>query len=791
MHRKLGWSKELVGNSPSNRNWRGIVIALLVILVVCALIVLAIILVTPKAEEEMVGRLFTFDDFVTHQYNPRHLSVQWIKGKDVLVYRSRDGELIELNAYDNTTSVMMDNSTFRKLNTESFCVSPDLNYVLIAFDVEQVYRQSYKARFKIYNRNAPTQEDQGSFFFFSTYSKLIPFPQSTDDQWQNRKLQYAGWSPQGHALTFVYDNDLFYQKDPFTTATRVTHTGKKKIIFNGIPDWVYEEEILHSNRAHWISPHGLHVVYAMFNDTNVPLYKYPFYGSGDNVYGDIDEIAYPKAGDKGDNVLPTVQLYIVDTKNIGLAHRKLLPPPELRTVDHYLTLVDWRDDNWLLVAWSNRVQNKTIIMLCDVISADCTQDSVRFIDNGQSYLTILPERDGGAGFWKHIAMITVRDMTSYKSFLTQGHWEVDEIVGYDEEEKYIYGPSYGQSSAGQECLTCDQDENCTYISASFSTSGKYYILECKGPGIPTYTLRSTLSKDVLVLEDNADLAEKLKEFALPTKEYVKIPTPDGETLLAEIYLPPMLNKKHITQYPLLLYVYGGPGSQLVTEKFNIGWHTYLSSGGNVIYASVDGRGTRGRGDRFLHKIYRNLGSIEVQDQLHAVKFMTTLKYVDKERVAIWGWSYGGFVTAHAIGDDAQAFNCGISVAPVTDWRYYDTAYTERYMGLAHSNDNYRGYDNANVSTKAHNFKDKHFLLIHGTADDNVHFQHSAQFIKALTSADVDFHMQLYTDKNHALSGPHTSKHLYRKMTRFLQQECWDGGQPRDLLPPERKAVEKS
>jgi len=328
-----------------------------------------------------------------------------------------------------------------------------------------------------------------------------------------------------------------------------------------------------------------------------------------------------------------------------------------------------------------------------------------------------------------------------------------------------------------ECLTCEFADDCQYVSAVFSKSAKYYILNCLGPGVPYFILKSTVDERHLVLEDNAELKARITSKAMPSKEYYEIDLGGNNRAWAEVYLPPTLKKSHIIQYPLLVHTYGGPGTQRVTEQFNIGWGTYLSSSENIIYASIDGRGSGARGMRYLHSVYGNLGTIEVEDQITGARFLQNeLFYVDDERMAIWGWSYGGFVTAHAVGDPSHSVKCGIAVAPVTDWRYYDTVYTERYMGLAR--ENYQGYDQANVSRKAENFRGKHFLLIHGTADDNVHFQHSAQFMKSLVENDVDFRSQIYSDKNHGISGSVTSKHLYRTMTHFLKQDCWDGGEPR-------------
>ncbi|KAK2178658.1 hypothetical protein NP493_536g01001 [Ridgeia piscesae] len=327
-------------------------------------------------------------------------------------------------------------------------------------------------------------------------------------------------------------------------------------------------------------------------------------------------------------------------------------------------------------------------------------------------------------------------------------------------------------------MTCDLGEDCQYVSVSFGYNCEFYILHCLGPGVPYSILRSTRTDLNMVLEDNADLKEHLEQKAISKPEYSLVDTHDGAKVWVRVFLPPTLNKEHIVIYPLLVHVYGGPGSQQVTFRFRLGWDAYLSSSQKIIIVQVDGRGSGARGQKYLHSIYKQLGTLEVQDQITAVRNLTnTYPFIDKERCAIWGWSYGGFVTSHVMGDPSKVITCGIAVAPVTDWRYYDSAYSEKYMGLAA--DNFRGYDNANVSRKAANIRGKNLMLIHGTADDNVHFQHTAQFIRALMEADVDFRVHVYTDKKHSIAGGNTRKHLYRTMTRYLQRHCWNGGVPRD------------
>ncbi|ELU01683.1 hypothetical protein CAPTEDRAFT_228215 [Capitella teleta] len=758
---------ELVGANPEQRNWRGILIAVLVIVIVLSLIIVAIIVVSPKDNKIDPGDPFTFDNFMSEDFKPRQFSAEWISESSTYVYRNRESEMMQYNADQKSVQLIMDNSTFRELNSDLYFISPDLKYILLAYDVEYIYRHSFLAKYLLYNKDAKNPKQ-----------KLIPFPQGrTEEDWDGKKLQFAGWAKSGSALTFVSENNLYYQQDPFTTCTQVTSSGIVGEIYNGITDWLYEEEILHSTDAHWSSPGGDYLVYAQFDDSEVPKYRYPMYGASSDAYGYWDNVAYPKAGDRNDGINPVVRLYVVQTSNTRGAHKELLPPTdEIGEQDFYLNTVTWQDNDHVLVIWSNRPQNKSVVMLCDAMAGDCRQN--------------MAESGHGRGW------VSLFGRPGLKSFVTQGLWDVTEIVGFKKETSMIYFistngdartrhlfkvplPSHSYKMKTPECLTCYLAPQCDWVSASFSHDGEYYILNCEGPDVPSSTLKNTFDDTEIVVEDNAELRSKLENKARPIREYLYIKDDNGDEIMAEIFFPPMLNEEHITKYPMLINTYGGPGTQRVTKQFSVGFETYMSTKENTVYMLIDGHGSGGRGDTWLHSIYRRLGTKEVEDQILGARFARErFKFIDPERIAIWGWSYGGFVTAHALGHSGNdVISCGVAVAPVTDFRYYDTAYTEKFMGLAHSDDNYKGYDESNVAYKAVNFKDKHFMAVHGTGDDNVHFQHTAQLAKALTEAEVEFRTQIYADQNHALASPKTNLHLYRCILHFLKDECWMGGEP--------------
>ncbi|XP_053385906.1 dipeptidyl peptidase 4-like isoform X1 [Mercenaria mercenaria] len=776
---------ELVGTTIEKRNWRGIVIALLVIVTVLALIVTAIVLVTPKTLDEHVGSKISFQSFIRNEYEPRQFQPIWLPGEEVFIYQNHEGAIKEFNCLDNSSTVLFGNLTFRELNTDQFKLSADKQYVLFQYDIHHIYRHSTISKYKILHIQSGKKYDLAG-----------PYAE---------EFQYVSWSPTGHSLVCIQYNDIFYRRDPIKGRfEQYTFDGFDDIdhIYNGVPDWVYEEEILSSDNALWFSPEGTYLLYAAFDDRDVYSYELSIYGDMAQTYVMSKILPYPKPGTPN----PKVRLKIIDLKRNSTV--EIDPPKPFRNKDHYFTTVSWQDETHVLISWMNRAQNLSILSMCDAMNGNCVQNyriegeggwvdlyrPVMFKPDGSRYFLLLPHKDGSAGSFQHIAMIDSSYDISKKTgdgskiFLTIGRWDVMDIVGYDDDLNLIYFIAtkkgdprvrhlYRTTTVKDHtdyrrvtCVSCDFDEGCQFVEASFTPTGKYYIMACKGPDVPSYHLFSTEDGFVTTLEDNADLKEKLEDVSMPVTEYIKIPIDEEQTdyMWAKVLLPPILRKDEIITYNILFKVYGGPGSQLVTEEFSIGWEHYLCSTHSVIIVFVDGRGTAGRGNKWLHANYKKLGTVEVEDTITAARYFNNLHYVN-EQTAIWGLSYGGYLTSSVIGQGTDEFKCGLAVAPVTDWRYYDSVYTERYMGMPTAADNLGAYNLANVSKYASKFKSARFMVIHGTGDDNVHFQNTAQLIKALTEEDVYFRSQIYTDENHNLDGGNTKKHLYNTMEDFILQ----------------------
>jgi len=416
----------------------------------------------------------------------------------------------------------------------------------------------------------------------------------------------------------------------------------------------------------------------------------------------------------------------------------------------------------------------------------------KFSADGRRFLMILPTAQGAAGNFKHLVVYD-RDLKSVRA-LSSGRWEVTDILAWNEATQTAYfigtgvdkpavrhmysvSTEAGDGEAEVTCVTCGtvnaDNKECTYNSAEFSLDFGHYVHGCDGPNAPRSVIKHTQSgKEVLVVSDNEELRRRLSEKALPRPLTMQVPVEGNYFAQVRLFLPPSLNRNKASKYPLLVYVYGGPQSQQVSDRFRVDWGTHLSSSRGVIYAVIDGRGSGFQGDKMLHEIYRRMGTVEIQDQIAVTKHLAeSLPFVDANRTAIWGWSYGGFAAASTLATDKEGvFQCAMSVAPVTNWIYYDSIYTERYMGLPTPEDNEKAYVESDISRLAGNFRNKKFYLVHGTADDNVHYQQSMMLAKSLEAADVLFRQQSYTDENHSIG--HLKKHLYHSLGAFLMTDCF-------------------
>ncbi|XP_075036850.1 prolyl endopeptidase FAP [Mixophyes fleayi] len=744
-----------------------VILGIAATIVVVVFLVIIGLLLSVKKEDGL--RDFTFDDMFSGTFYYQQYYHVWISENEY-IRKNEDGNVLIYNVETGRVSTILKNTTFEEVNATNYHQSPDRKFAYLESNYKKQWRYSYTASYHIYD------VENGAFV---KTNELPP------------KIQYISWSPVGHKLVYVLDNNIYLKNEPGQPSIQLSSDGKENEIFNGIPDWVYEEEMLGSKYALWWSPNGNFIAYVQFNDTEVPVIEYPFFG--EDQYPQTIKIPYPKAGAKN----PAVTLFIVKVDHPTYPTVQVPVPSLISSSEHCFSWVTWIQDNRISVQWVTRIQNISIISICDYEQSSnqwiCPKNRQYveasktgwigvffpsfpvFTSDNLSYYQIHSDKNG----YKHIHYIN--DSMDNAVQITRGRWEVvsilfvtDKAIYYTSNEyegvpgrRNVYQISLQGTVRPKQCLTCTlRKTRCQYYYARFSSNAKYYSVSCYGPGLPIFTIHNgSTNKELQVLQDNQKLNASILTLRMPTQKYGNI-THKGLTFWYKMTLPPQFDKSK--KYPLLLYVYGGPSSQEVQQTYSIGWNTYLASSEKMIVASVDGRGTAYQGDKFMHSVYKRLGTLEIEDQIFAVRKFIEMGFIDEHRVAIWGWSYGGYVTSMVLGQNTGLFKCGMAVAPVSNWEYYASIYTERYMGLPTKSDNLQNYQNSTVMARAENFRKVDYLLIHGTADDNVHFQQAAQISKALVDAQVDFEAMWYTDKDHSISGS-GRRHLYTHMTHFLKK----------------------
>ncbi|XP_054915127.1 inactive dipeptidyl peptidase 10-like isoform X2 [Poeciliopsis prolifica] len=742
-------SKEFVDVSPPQRNWKGIAISLLVIVVVCSLITLSVVVLTPTEPPESSKSKLTVADLFKPEFQIHDPEARWISDSEV-VYRNRDGDVIRFNFALNETEAILKNATFVSFKVAKYSLSPDLKFALFAYDVKQVYRHSYTASYIVYNIN--TRE----------VWELNP------PEVQNSVLQHAAWGRQGRQLIYIFENNIYYQSDVKSSSLRITSSGMEGVVFNGIADWLYEEEILHSHLAHWWSPDGERLAFLRIDNSLVPNMALPqFTGS---AYPRGIQYPYPMAGQRN----PTVKLFVVNLFGIT-STQELHPPDQLRLREFYITMVKWINHTRLAVRWVNRPQNASLLTVCDATTGVChqrheessdtwltrqSQEPLFSEDLSRIFLT-MPVRHGGHRDFHHVAMFSKKSRSDPVEVrhLTSGNWEVIRIVAYDESKNIIYFLSsekapqqrhlYSLSINGsfsKECLTCDMKEDCLFFDADVSPNAQNAILHCQGPGIPAVLLLSFSNMDsYFILESNVPLRSALDARRTSRTDFLNV-TQDNFELPLKLIYPPDFSDSYL--YGLLLVIGSAPGEQAATEKFGLNWDLVLAVSEQVIVAQLDGRGPGFRGQRLPEQVYHRLRTVDVDDQIAALEFLVKLPFVDQTRIGVYGQAYGGYITLMML-DSGRLIRCAAAQAPIIDWTMYASAFSERYFGLPSTEDS--RYLASKVLPGMKGLEGGTLFLAHGTADANVHFQHSAELIKHLIKIGANYTMQIYPDEGHFLS----------------------------------------
>lgn len=808
----LGRTRELAVSSPNERNWRGIFIALLVIIAVLGLIVFSIVLVSPPEEGPRVkGRKPSLEDIFIKLPPPARFNGSWISDTE-FVYRDRYGGITLYNAENLTTEVLVTNITFRQYNAIDFKISNDLKYVLLVTDVIVIHEHSRLARYYIYERAT------------SFKRPLSPF--ELDESAPH--LQYATWSPDGRSVVFVYENDIYYkpriQKD---LVCRITMDGDADVR-NGVPDWLYETEILHTGHTVWFSPDGMYLLYLTINNSLVGDYKYPWYDSRNPAakYPKIKNLKYPKVETRN----PDVSVWMVN-----LTTPKFLFPVQLRPTNSvepgsYLTSAKFYNDHQVSVVWLNRRQNISVVLNCrSQNNYNCTNFHVEravcetspellegcgwtepifhpiFSTNGLRALIRCPVKDGENGDYMHVCQLQSRNVVP----LTHGAFEVTRILAWDEENHLIYAIATNEENPGVRhlfkigdtnstqawtCMTCQpkidlnmtmfedltnetllndtmfMNYRCDYNNIIFSSNYRYYVHECLGPNVPVvFLVETSTNYRLIVLDAASSLRNKVRNLSMPKIKKFQVDIDERGAYKAQVklHLPPVLREYEDVAFPLILIIDSKPGTQSVSEKWELSWPWYLASTRNYIVAQIDVRGSGFQGEKMRRQIYNNVGQTEVTDQLAVLTYLRDnfKKFIDREKVCTIGSGYGGYVSAMLMLEDIhEVVNCSVSISPITNWLYYNSYFAERYLG--YPSEHFIQYQRADLTKRAGNLDGRRYMLVHGTADTTVNPQHSMMFSKAMIDQGVMFQQLVYPDENHVFSKK-SLIHLYKQIDLFF------------------------
>lgn len=714
-------------------------------------IVFVFLLISLGAIAQEKRNLTLEDIWASRTFFPKSVNeVEWMK--DGRFYTALEENKIE--KYDVTTgkkvATILDGNNLNqaglsKLEMDGYSFSADEKKLLISTETEPIYRRSSKSEYYLYD------------IVTGALSKLSDGgPQS-----------YATYSPDGKWVAFARNNNLFLVDAASGKEVAITTTGKMNEIIHGSCDWVYEEEFEFAQAFFW-SGDSRKIAFYSFDERKVPVFNMQTWGP---LYPKDYFYKYPKAGESNSKV--DILVFDVPTRqtlqlNIGSEN------------DQYIARVNWtKDPNLLAVRRMNRLQNKI-----ELIHANATTGALQTVltETSSTYIDINDDltylNDGKSFIWmselagyKHLFLYNMQGKLVRQ--ITNGNWEIAQFKGIDEKKKLLYYTSHEKKVTEQNFYSIGLDgknkkllvDKTGTTNVNISPDYQYFICYFSNMVSPaTITLHKSDGTQLKVLENNAEIRKNLEGIKLGDVEFFSFNTSEKVQLNGWMIKPSGFNEN--TRYPVLMHVYGGPGHQSVVNQWggpNYLWHQYLAQQGYLVVC-VDNRGTGGRGNDFKKVTYANLGKLEITDQIETAKFLGTQKFVDKSRIGIWGWSFGGYMTSLALTVGADYFKAGIAVAPVTNWRYYDSIYTERFLKTPQENP--AGYDDNSPVTHAAKLKGA-YLLVHGTGDDNVHFQNAVAMQNALIKANKQFTSFFYPNRNHGIYGGNTRLHLYTMMSDFV------------------------
>ena len=668
----------------------------------------------------------------------------------------RDKRTTAIDIYDYKTlqkvSTLVNSEDLDALKYFSdYTFSKDESKIILATDEESIYRRS----------------TLGTYYVYNTKDKSLTLI-------SENKIQEPTFSPDGKKVAYGFENNL-YVKDLISEATvQITFDGKKNAIINGITDWVYEEEFAFVRAFEWNAASNK-IAFIRFDETDVPEFSMDVYGTG--LYQTQQVFKYPKAGEANSKI--SLHTYNLDSNTSNEVK------VDKAYSDFYIPRIKWTNNPDVLSAqYMNRHQNELDLWL---INAKTNTSNLILAEKDEAYIDVTDNLT----FLKYNSFIWTSEKDGYNHIyhyskdgelinqVTKGNWEVTNYYGYDENTNKIFYQSVENGSINRDVysvklngrnksrLTKSEGTNNAAFSADFS----YFINTFSSASTPPeYTLNSAASGNLIKsIKDNDVLSQNLSDYKTSKKEFSTIHV-NGNDLNMWMIKP--VNFDASKQYPLLMYQYSGPGSQQVANRWNSAndyWYQHLAQQGYIV-ACIDGRGTGFKGAAFKKVTQNQLGKYEVEDQIQAAKQLGELSYIDASRMGIWGWSYGGFMSSNALFKGNDVFKMAIAVAPVSSWRFYDSIYTERYMTTPQENAS--GYDDNSPINHVDKLKGD-YLLIHGSADDNVHLQNTMRLVEALIQADKQFDWGVYPDDNHGIYGGNTRLHLYKKMTNFINAKLGD------------------
>lgn len=732
------------------------------------------------------GKKVTFKQVLNGEWFASQHAIKWIAGPD-----GEDGLLLERGGTDGRDYLVVEDVRYRgedvttqkkhsttlmksgyfqvgntNVNVHEAWPSADHKYVLVQSDYQSNWRHSNTGKYWIYNVETQTAEPLD--------------PENIDG-----RVQLASWSPKSDAVVFTRDNNMFIRHLNSKRVNAITTDGGENL-FYGIPDWVYEEEVLAEGGATWWSGDGKYVAFFKTDESAVPTFPVQYFFSrpsgktpaaGEENYPEVRNIKYPKAG---------APMSVVELEFYDVEKAEMFSVPisgDFANDDRLITEVIWAGETGkVLIRSTNRESDVLKTILIDANARDgktVRERDVQKLDGGWlevSHTTKFVPADPKAGRpddgyidtiihenYDHLAYFAPLDNSEPK-LLTSGDWEVvsaPSSVDLENNIVYFIGTKDGSTqrhlystdlNKGPESVKAVTDnKEIGYYGASFSAGSQFMLLSYQGPGIPWQSVRSTPTNTAAELDISIETNERLKELAQKTElpiEIYQTVNVDGFDLNVVERRPPHFDPKK--KYPVLFYLYNGPGFQLVDRKFTIDFQSYVASSLGYIVVSVDGRGTGYLGRKHRCIVRGNIGYWEAHDQIAVAKQWSAKKYVDSERMAIWGWSYGGFMTLKTLETDkGQTFKYGMAVAPVTDWRFYDSIYTERYMHTPQHNK--EGYDNATITDMDGLSGNVRFLVMHGVSDDNVHFQNTLQLLDRLDQSNVrNYDVHVFPDSDHSI-----------------------------------------